>query len=292
MQSARGSLLLSACVTVLLVLSHAVFAQTVVRRSSGLVSDHKLDSKLMNREMPYRVTLPVDYTILRDQQYSVIFLLHGLGGHFDNWNDKTKIEAYLQGYRAIIVAPEGGDGWYTDSVTSVNDKYETYIVKELIPEIDKKFRTLADREHRAIAGLSMGGYGAIKFGLKYPEMFSIVGSFSGAFDAPMRGVTVTNNWPSIISVYGPAGSDTRKSNDIFQLVRDASPEKLKSLPFIYLDCGTEDLLFKTNRDFSALLIERKIPHEYRERTGAHTWPYWESQVQEFLRVAGKYIQTR
>ena len=79
--------------------------------------------------------------------------------------------------------PEGDDGWYTDSATVPNDKYETYIIKELIPEIDKKFRTLADREHRIIAGLSMGGYGSIKFGLKYPNLFSIVGSFSGAFDA-------------------------------------------------------------------------------------------------------------
>ncbi|HKX83369.1 MAG TPA: hypothetical protein VJL58_04030, partial [Pyrinomonadaceae bacterium] len=99
-------------------------------------------------------------------------------------------------------------------------------------------------------------------------------------------------WPSIMSVYGAAGSETRKANNIFTILRETSPEKLKTLPFIYFDCGTEDFLFQTNRDFAALLNEKKVPHEYRELPGAHTWPYWDSQVQEFLRVAGKKLSTK
>src|ERR1051325_6280870 len=148
----------------------------------------ELDSKLLSRKVSYRVVLPSSYSITSQakRRYSVLYLLHGLAGHFDNWTDKTKLAAYAASYNYIIVTPEGGDGWYTDSVTAANDKYESYIIRELIPEIEKKFRTIADRDHRAIAGLSMGGYGAIKFGLKYPEMFSIVGSFSGALDAPLR----------------------------------------------------------------------------------------------------------
>src|SRR6476620_10279660 len=130
----------------------------------------ELNSHLLARKVSYRVLLPNEYSDPknRNRRYPVIYLLHGLSGHFDNWTDKTKLTAYAADYDFIIVMPEGDDGWYTDSVTVPNDKYETYIIKELIPEIDKKFRTLADREHRIIAGLSMGGYGSIKFGLKYP----------------------------------------------------------------------------------------------------------------------------
>ena len=287
MRNRSSSFLTRVCVAILLAAAYTASAQQAIQDSNGLVTDHKLASKLMGRDMPYRVTVPIDYTVLRDQRYSVIFLLHGLSGHFDNWNSKTRIEAYIQGYRAIIVTPEGGDGWYTDSAAVPNDRYERYIIEELVPEVDRKFRTLADREHRAIAGLSMGGYGAIKFGLKYSDKFSIVGSFSGALDAPMRGAGVPNKWPSIMSVYGAVGSETRKANDIFQIARDASPEKAATFPFIYLDCGTEDPLFKTNRDFAGLLIEKKIPHEYRELPGAHSWTYWNSQVQEFLRLANR-----
>jgi S-formylglutathione hydrolase FrmB len=215
----------------------------------------------------------------------VIYLLHGLFGHFDNWTDKTKLAEYAAPHNFIIVTPEGGDGWYTDSVSVPNDKYESYIIQELIPEIDKKFRTVADREHRAIAGLSMGGYGAIKFGLKYPDKFLLVGSFSGALDAALRGQNHPNLRPSIMSVFGPDNSQTRKDNDIFHLLR----ESMLNLPYIYMACGTEDFLFQPNREFDELLLEKKIPHEYRELPGAHEWPFWDAQVQEFLRIADRKI---
>src|SRR5207248_10367596 len=105
------------------------------------------------------------------RRYPVIYLLHGFGGHYNNWTDKTKVAQYAKQYGFLIVTPEGADGWYTDSVSAPNDRYESYIIQELIPEIDKTYRTLADRDHRAVAGLSMGGYGSVKFGLKYPDRF-------------------------------------------------------------------------------------------------------------------------
>ena len=102
----------------------------------------------------------------KETRYPVIYLLHGLTGHYNNWAEKTKLEQYAANYNYIIVMPEGDNGWYTDSATVPNDKYESYIIKELIPEIDKKYRTKADRQNRAIAGLSMGGYGSIKIRFK------------------------------------------------------------------------------------------------------------------------------
>jgi putative tributyrin esterase len=248
----------------------------------------KLVSKLMGREMSYRVIVPTGYSINTNEtfRYPVIYLLHGLTGNFANWTDRTKLAEYVAGKNVIIVTPEGEDGWYTDGATNANDKYESYIVKELIPEIDKKFRTVADRKNRAIAGLSMGGYGALKFGMKYPEMFSLAGSFSGALGAASFPVTgSTDRMKSLSIIFGATDSDTRKANDIFKMVREITPEKTKALPFLYIDCGTEDFLFQNNRDFIDLLIEKKIPHEFRQLPGGHNWPYWDKQVQEFLRIA-------
>src|SRR5881394_2242262 len=167
---------------------------TTAPHLAKLLPDQKLSSRMMGRDVPYRVIVPSNYDEKSGHHYPVIYLLHGLSGHFDNWTDKTKLTSYAGNYDFIIVMPEGDDGWYTDSVTVPNDRYESYIVNELVPEIDRKFRTLPDRPHRIIAGLSMGGYGSIKFGLKYSNLFSLVGSFSGAFDAPMRTKKSGNNW--------------------------------------------------------------------------------------------------
>lgn len=250
----------------------------------------KSSSKLMGREMPYRIILPSAYLQNSMARFPVIYLLHGLGGHFDNWGDKTKITRYSFPFEYIIVMPEGGDGWYTDSISIPADKYESYIVRELIPEIDGKFRTIPGRGHRAIAGLSMGGYGALKFGLKYPDRFAIAGSFSGALDGPLRGQEHHFLRPSIMSVFGVEGSQTRKDNDIFRITRELPPDKIKDLPFLYLDCGTEDWLFQTNRDFADLLLKQKIPHEFRQLPGRHDWMFWDSEVQEFLGVLRKKLK--
>lgn len=277
---------LSFCLAVLLLFAAAANSQTAAKAPlpSNVVEAH-LDSKLMGRQMPYRVILPAGYLIKKDARYPVIYLLHGLFGHFDNWTTLSKLDTHASGFDVIIVTPEGGDGWYTDSATVSNDKYESYVIQELIPEIDKKFRSLAARDKRAIAGLSMGGYGALKFGLKFPDKFVLAGSFSGALDGPLRGQGHKSLRPSIMSVFGEEGSETRKDNDIFRIVSEISAEKVKSLPFLYLDCGTDDWLFQPNRDFATLLLEKKVPHEYRQLPGVHEWKYWDRQVQEFLRVA-------
>lgn len=254
-------------------------------------SDEKLSSALMKRDMPYRIILPTDYSTNSTKRYPVIYLLHGLFGHFDNWTSKTSIEKDVANRNVIIVTPEGDNGWYTDSTAGANQNYESYIIKELIPEVDKKFRTIADRDHRAVAGLSMGGYGAIKFGLKYPEMFVVVGSFSGAIGL----ATVTEKelpgaiGKSLDATFGAAGTEMRKSNDPFTIIRSSTREKIKTFPFLYLDCGTEDFLFKNNRDFVELLLEKKVPHEFRELPGAHEWTYWDKQVKEFLEVTDVFF---
>ncbi len=265
------------------------------------VREFKLNSKLMAREMPYRLIVPAGYdeSANKSKRYAVVYLLHGLSGHYDNWTAKTKLAEYALKYQYIIVTPEGNNGWYTDSPTAPNDKYESYIVQELISEIDGKFRTLANRENRVIAGLSMGGYGALKFGLKYPDKFVLAGSFSGALGAAgwtLKGLDENNIrsgalLDSIKTAFGADDSPTRAENDIFKMIREMTPEKAKTLPLFYVDCGTEDfLVIRTNREFGNLLFEKKIPHEFRLLPGAHDWRFWDTSVNEFLEVSQKVIK--
>lgn len=278
-------------------LSLAAYAQQAQTKTAlpATVENHKLNSKLMAREMPYRVVVPTNYKSEKTRRYAVIYLLHGLTGHFDNWTDRSKLAEHAAEYEYIFVTPEGDNGWYSDSATVPNDKYESYIIEELIPEIDKNFRTVADRNHRAVAGLSMGGYGSLKFGLKHPEKFAVVGSFSGALQAAsLNAKMLGNGWKaltdSITSVYGADDSPTRAANDVFKIVREMPADKAKTLPFIYIDCGTEDGLIGTNREFSTLLLEKKIPHEFRQLPGAHNWKFWDSQILEFLQTSERFIK--
>jgi S-formylglutathione hydrolase FrmB len=210
--------------------------------------------------------------------------------------EKTGIAGYATHYDVFIVMVEGNDGWYTDSSTVPADKYESYILSELIPDVEKQFRVSTVREGRAIAGLSMGGYGAIKFGLKYPGKFALAASMSGAFGAAswtekeIKDPGVIRD--SLLQAFGPANSGTRAANDVFQLARDAAAKKVAPLPFFYIDCGTEDFLFSNNRDFVNLLVELKIPHEYRQLPGSHSWTYWDQQVREILRMAAERLRSQ
>jgi S-formylglutathione hydrolase FrmB len=256
------------------------------------------ESRLVGAPLPYNVILPADYKTeaAKQRRYPVLYLLHGLMGSANDWvSERARLAEHAAPYPFIIVAPEGRNAWYTDSATAPADGFESYVVRELIPDIDARFRTLASREGRAIAGLSMGGYGSLKFGLKYPTLFAFAGSMSGALGAaswlPDEKLPAFVR-PSIERVYGPAGepdNETRKANDIFRLVRELTPERVKGLPFLYLDCGTEDFLIGDNRNFSALLIEKKVAHEFRQLPGGHTWPYWDRQVQEILRLAAQRL---
>lgn len=258
-------------------------------------NDFFLDSSLMNRKMPYRVILPRDYNKNTTENYPVLYLLHGLTGHFDDWWKMSKISEYVFDYNYIVVMPEGDNGWYSDSATVPSNKYESYIIKELIPEIDKSFRTLPNRENRAIAGLSMGGYGSLKFGLKYPQMFSLVGSFSGVLGAAsltqreMGNQGILSN--TITTAFGKKSSQTRKSNDIFKIMKTITPNNKSALPFFYVICGTEDFLITTNRTLTTMLFEKKIPHEFRQFPGNHDWKIFDAQVIEFLELSKKHILT-
>ncbi len=277
----------------LLLLPLAANCQTL---APARVKAVKFESKLVGQTLPYNVVLPPDYDAqaTRSTRYPVLYLLHGLAGSHDDWvSSRAHLAQHAAQYRIIIVTPEGHDGWYTDSATVPNEKFESYIMQELLPDVERRYRTITTRAGRAVAGLSMGGYGALKFGVKYPDRFIFAASMSGAHGAPTWDPNdkelLSFVKPSVARVYGAMDNPVRPANDLTKLFNDLSPERSAQLPFFYLDCGTEDFLFNSNRALDELLIKRKIPHEFRELPGTHSWSYWDSQVQEVLRIAARRL---
>jgi len=267
---------------------------TATIAAKSRVETIQFQSKLIKTTLPYSVILPADYGTSSTTRYPVLYLLHGLTGHYSDWISRTNVADYAAQYRMIVVTPEGNDGWYTDSAMVATDKYETYILKELIPDVQQRYRTIEARYGRGIAGLSMGGYGSLKFGLKSPSTFVFAASMSGALGVSRftEKETSASGWATSLQLFGPMDSDTRKANDLFQIVTQLPAARIASLPFFYFDCGTEDsaLIFPYNREFAGLMSEKKIPHEYRELPGDHSWAYWDKQVQEVLKIAAQKMR--
>ena len=277
-----------------LITSILIWGLLVSTAPAQRVETVKFESKFVNAVLPYNVVLPKDYDTAHATRYPVLYLLHGLTGHYSDWVSRTNVADYASHYRLIVVTPEGNDGWYTDSATVATDKYESYILKELIPDVQQRYRTIEARYGRSIAGLSMGGYGSLKFGLKSPETFIFAGSMSGAFGVTRLGEKemAASRWETSLKLFGPVGSETRKANDLVEIINNLTAAKISSLPFFYFDCGTEDSdrIFPSNRELAALMAAKKIPHEYRELPGDHSWGYWDQQVREVLKIAASKMK--
>jgi putative tributyrin esterase len=286
----RSKKLFSLCASFAIV---AAIASTVDAQRAS-VETVQFQSKLISATLSYNLILPPGYRAAATTRYPVLYLLHGWGGHYTDWLTRTNVADYAAQYRMIIVMPEGNDSWYVDGAAGINDKYESYILKELMPDVDRRYRTIQSRYGRAVAGLSMGGYGAIKYGLKYPATFAFAGSISGAFgvtrytEKEMSGA----NLEPFIKTFGPVGSETRKANDVFEIARGLSAARVASLPYFYFDCGTEDAAqhFLPNRELSELFLEKKVPHEFRELPGNHSWQYWDQQIPVVLKIAAEKLR--
>jgi putative tributyrin esterase len=251
--------------------------------------DTLFHSASLDRDMKYRILLPRGYDN-GSGRFPVLYLLHGLYGDYLNWDTRTDLEHYAENLPLIIVMPDADDSWYTNSATVPKDRFEDYIAKDLIAEVDGKYRTIRSRQARAIAGLSMGGYGAIKLALKYPEQFVVAGSLSGALDAGRDlAERIAEFREQLLKVYGPPNSSTRQENDVFALLEKTDPSRL---PYLYVACGEQDENFlTTNREFVQQLSSRQIAYEYHETTGAHAWDYWDRAVRRMLPVISEKISS-
>ncbi|MHC5035626.1 MAG: alpha/beta hydrolase, partial [Planctomycetota bacterium] len=149
--------------------------------------------------------------------------------------------------------------------------------EDVIGLVDRFFPTIADRDGRAIGGLSMGGYGSMKIGLKYPDRFCSVVSHSSVFDIG-RSLRNPERADELQLIFGE--DPTQGDNDVFRLAEQLDR---KLLPALRFDCGTDDTLLEHSRAFHAHLQGLGIPHEYEEFPGAHEWGYWDTHIQEALK---------
>jgi S-formylglutathione hydrolase FrmB len=215
-----------------------------------------------------------------------LFLLHGLYGDYQNWSTLTSLEKYARNLNLIIAMPDAGNSWYVNSANNPVDKYEDYIVQDFIKEIDTHYRTIPQRATRAIAGLSMGGYAAVKFALKYPSLFAYTGGISAALDASADlDETHPEFRDGLRKVFGEAGNAARAQNDVFVLLGTVA---LKDPPYFYLDCGSDDTFLGVDRQFVARLQLLKIPYEFHELPGGHDWKYWDGAIERFLNMLGRH----
>jgi len=252
------------------------------------LQEREFQSESLNRPMRYRILLPADYSHSA-RSYPVLYLLHGWHGDYKNWTTLTNLTHYAEKLPIIVVMPDANDSWYVNSASVPQDKYEQYIIHDLIDDVDQHWRTLRSSHRRAIAGLSMGGYGAVKFALKYPGTFNFAGSISGAFNATQVELAESRAdlAPSLASTFGPANSAVRTDNDVYQAIDRAEPT---ATPYLYIDCGNRDVSFlQPNRSFVSKLSERNLSYEYHETPGAHTWQYWDERLPEMLSVVVRKI---
>ena len=222
--------------------------------------------------------------------YPVLYLLHGLSDDHTIWQRRTSIERYVSGYPLIVVMPDTGRGWYTDAIEG--QAYETSITGDLINFVDTTFRTKARANGRCLAGLSMGGYGAVKLALKRPDLFQAAASHSGAlgigtatFKPEDAKDENERRWLTEMSrIFGANPADT--DNDILFLAKKAD---IQQRPALYIDCGTDDFFLHSNQWFHEQLQLLDYSHEYIERPGAHNWEYWDLHIQESLRFVLPHV---
>jgi putative tributyrin esterase len=258
-----------------------LFGNTIISFAST-VDSLAIPSVAMNKTYKAAVVLPNSYAKGKSV-YPVLYLLHGAYGHFNDWLSKTPdrntVKNLADQYNIIIVMPEGETfSFYLDSPVNKGSQFETYITSEVIQKIDKTYRTINDKKGRVITGLSMGGHGALYLSAKHPDLFSAAGSMSGAVD--MGTMLNRDSADQVMKLIQPVFGDQSNNPDLYtQNAVIGMVDKIKTNKLaLIIDCGVDDFLIEPNRELHRRLVYSKVPHDYTERPGAHTWEYWENAL--------------
>lgn len=252
-----------------------------ITAKAGMVDTIEIYSNSMYRYIKAVVIKPTNYNS-NSSRYPVVYLLHGYDGNYNNWIIKVpELKDYADLYQNIIVCTDGAiSSWYFDSPVDSAYRYETHISKEVVNHIDKHYRSIADKAHRAITGLSMGGHGALFIGLRHADTFGAAGSLSGALDIKgmknrydiMKriGDTLTANWNKI---------------SVLNMIENYRSTGLH----IIFDCGIKDPFVNANRQLHQQMLKLNIAHTYTERPGSHGWDYWSTNIAYHLLYFNKYF---
>lgn len=226
----------------------------------------------MQKNIKTCVVVPDNYKKSK-KAFPVVYLLHGHSGNYATWVKGFKeLGKQVDQYGFIVVCADGNySSWYFDSPIDSSFKYETYVVKELVSFIDKKYKTIADRTGRAISGLSMGGHGALYLSFRHQDVFGAAGSMSGGVDI--------RPFPDKWDIKKRLGSITEfpenwNQNTVTNMLDLVKDNKLK----LIIDCGVDDFFMTVNRELHAKMLALKINHDYIERPGEHNLKYWENSL--------------
>ncbi len=272
------------------------------RYNSGLTMQSSIFKPGETYTIPYDILLPADYASNPERRYPVVYLLHGYGDNQSSWNgswmqgeSKIKyVESHTDLEPMIYVCPMGWNTYYSNYYDGFL-KYMDMFIQEFIPHIDSKFRTIADREHRATIGYSMGGFGAMVLPMKHPEMFSVSVPLSMSFRTDEQYMTESqsgwnNQWGKIFGGVDQSGQARiteyyKQHCPLYQFV----PENKAALSTVhwFLTCGdNEEQLLVANDALHQLMMENGYAHEYRVGDGGHSSSYWRPALDEVL----PYIQ--
>jgi enterochelin esterase-like enzyme len=258
-----------------------------------------MPSPILGGDVNYAVYLPSDYAT-STRRYPVVYLLHGYTDDESGWVQFGEVN--LAADRAIaareippmiIVMPDGGVSFYINDCQN-KVRFEDMFVQEFIPHIDKTFRTRPEKEFRGLSGLSMGGWGSLVLALRHPDLFAACAAFSAAMWTEEDLVNMPEkNYDRLMGrLFGPKLEGKarltphfRAHNPIDQ-AKTLTEDSLKKVRY-YIDCGDDDFLIKANMALHAVLLDRKIPHEFRVRDGGHSWIYWRTGIVDGLAFIGQ-----
>ncbi|NMA05361.1 MAG: tributyrin esterase [Acholeplasmataceae bacterium] len=231
----------------------------------------KVSSKHLELETDLYIIRP---EVVKEEEVSILYLLHGYWGDYSNWIRYTRIEKYVADKNMIVVMPSGLNMFYVDADSWYS--YFKYLTEELPAIIKETYRLNIERENTFIAGLSMGGYGAMRAILS-TDIYSKGASFSGALDVFKLQSSVYDKRKGPFKTL--FSDKFKKEDDLYHLL---TLQKDKDIS-LYVSCGTEDVLLPHNRGFHELLKQKKIKHVYYEKPGNHTWDFWDQEIKEALK---------
>ncbi len=230
-------------------------------------------SNAMRKVIRCLVITPSNYQPTQ-KPYPVLYLLHGWSGNYSSWlSDAPQLAQHADTYQMLLVCPDGGyDSWYFDSPVDSTVQYETHVAKEVVAQVDYYYHTIATPKGRAIAGLSMGGHGALFLAIRHPDVFGAAGSMCGGLD--LREFK-KNDW-ELKKVLGDPKtlSDNWEQLSVVPQLYALAKRKISLL----IDCGLGDFFLDVNRTAHQKLLELNVPHEYTERPGEHNAAYWGNAI--------------
>ncbi|MDT2758738.1 alpha/beta hydrolase [Enterococcus xiangfangensis] len=215
------------------------------------------------------------------EDVSVLYLLHGMGGNHSVWERRTSIERYVADYQMAVVMPSTDLGFYTNTTYDMN--YWTFISEELPEIVHELFPQITDkREKTFAAGLSMGGYGALKLGLAKSENFAAVASLSGAVVlSDVKSLLTVRNEAYWQGIFGPLDQIQGSKNDPLYLLEELVNSQ-KPAPRFFLACGTEDDLYPASQYMAHKLKQKELAVTFEEGPGKHDWVFWDTWIERVL----------